>query len=190
MEQANKNFEKYQGLAVYYAKRYFKLCRTFGYLDNEVITWAFEALWKICIKMKNVSEGEFKTYLALRVKGEIIDIIRKDNIMFGSRPGMIKMTSFSGMFSNSNEDTVLKHISKIYVYEFTGSKQVEDEDFYNYITQGLSERESFIVKQRIFLNVNMYNISKALNLSPQTTSRIWTRDIAPTLKNKLHRLTA
>lgn len=190
MDQANKNFEKYQGLSVYYSRKYFKLCRGFGYSDEEVITWGFEALWKICLNMKETSEGEFKTYLSMRIRGEIIDNIRKDKLMFGSKIGLIKMYTFSNVSPDSSIEHIRESIDMIYMSPIIDFKSIEDEEFYNYITEGLCERSSFIIRQRIFLDVNMNNISRMLNISPQTASRIWNRDIVPKVKTKLHRLIA
>lgn len=185
-------FNKYKALSVKYAKREFKLCESFGYQKNDIICWALEALWKICVnKKKNVLKPQFMTYLSMRVHGEIIDNIRKDKINFGSKIGNIKMSCFSqvnlGENTNKEENNELDNLNVVKFYSsiYDEINIIFDNELLIYLTVDMDHREKYIVKKKFFENFKMVEIAKELGISATLASWTYSQKIKPKLKDRL-----
>ena len=189
-------FKKYTPLTISYAKKDFKFLESIGYERKDIMCWALEALWKACLKKKNeLDEPQFMRYLSLRVHGEIFDNVRKDKILFGSKNGQVKMRCFSQININqkaqensSNEDS-LDELNSIPSNVESGIHAVVlNEELFIHITSGMSKKEKYIVKRRFFDGLTMREISKELNISPESANWIYATKIRSKLRTRLSAL--
>ena len=189
-----ETFKKYTPLAVTYAKRDLNMCLSFGYSKEDIVSWALEALWIACLKKQDtLEEPQFMKYLAVRIHGEIVDIVRKDKINFGTKASGIKMPCFSQLtdFSNSGEDFKLLdplnglEIKKSYSSEYNDLDIVLDEELFIHVTVGMNAREKFIVRRKFFEGYKMVEIATELGISAGLVSWTYTNKIIPKLKSRL-----
>ena len=189
-------FKKYTPLTISYAKKDFKFLESIGYERKDIMCWALEALWKACLKKKNeLDEPQFMRYLSLRVHGEIFDNVRKDKILFGSKNGQVKMRCFSQININqkaqensSNEDS-LDELNSIPSNVESGIHAVVlNEELFIHITSGMGKKEKYIVKRRFFDGLTMREISKELNISPESANWIYATKIRSKLRTRLSAL--
>jgi len=193
-----ETFHKYEEIAIFYANRDLKMCSSFGYSKEDVISWALEALWVACLKKdKNLDEKQFMRYLSLRIHGEIIDIIRKDKINFGSKLGAVKMPCFSQLDIVDEEGKAFQvlnslngiKVEKSYSSDIDKLKFVLDEELFYHIIQGMTAREKFIVRRKFFEGYKMLEIAKELKISAGLVSNIYVHRIVPKIKSRLEMLT-